>query len=218
MSKDDIVFVSDTTFKYLLKKDSTRKWIERLIYEITGPNLNGYILVDNEINSGNRKKDYCMDLVFQKENDVIVLEVNRNYYDGIDNKSHEYLYAIMGHMYEQGESYKKKIKGKLITINNYNNIKNKDIEYTKYLMQSKEYPSLIYDNIEIHEIYLRKVHNKPYNDCNNIHKKLWLLGSSFEEMKKLKDDENKIIIEEMEVLSMNNNFLFEYDVEVVRKN
>lgn len=57
---------SDTTFKYLLKKEETRNWIFEIIKSKTNIDLNEFKMIDNELNTGNSIKDYRMDLVFEK--------------------------------------------------------------------------------------------------------------------------------------------------------
>ena len=57
---------SDTTFKYLLKKEETRNQIFEIIKSKTNIDLNEFKMIDNELNTGNSIKDYRMDLVFEK--------------------------------------------------------------------------------------------------------------------------------------------------------
>lgn len=73
-----ISLCSDTTFKYLLKEEDTRKWIFDIIKRKTGINLNYYQIIDNENNVGNHIKDYRMDLVFEKGNTVVIVEMTNS--------------------------------------------------------------------------------------------------------------------------------------------
>lgn len=70
---------------------------------------------------------------------------------------------------------------------------------------------------KIYEIYLKLFHEMCYTKCSKIDKRLWLFGcQSFDEMEKVMDDDNKIIIEELRRLRMNSEFIDEYDYETVQ--
>ena len=57
-----------------------------------------------------------------------------------------------------------------------------------------------------------------YDECSKIDKRLWLFGTnSFDEMESVLDDDNRIIIEELRRLRMNNEFIDEYDYENVQR-
>ncbi len=57
-----------------------------------------------------------------------------------------------------------------------------------------------------------------YDECNKIDKRLWLFGcESFKEMESVLDDDNRLIIEELRRLRMNNEFIDEYDYENVQR-
>ena len=57
-----------------------------------------------------------------------------------------------------------------------------------------------------------------YDECSKIDKRLWLFGTnSFHEMESVLDDDNRIIIEELRRLRMNNEFIDEYDYENVQR-
>lgn len=58
--------LSDTTFKYLFKKEENKPFFRKTILDVTGIDINGYTLIDNEINSGNNKKDYRLDILLKK--------------------------------------------------------------------------------------------------------------------------------------------------------
>lgn len=73
MNNKDILktkFVSplnDTTFKALWKSNNGRAWFSKLIKLITTLDLDDYELYDPELNSGNKLKDYRMDILFIKK-------------------------------------------------------------------------------------------------------------------------------------------------------
>ena len=117
-----ISLCSDTTFKYLYKNIKTRSWLNNIIKELFGLNLEGYQLIDNEYNTGNKTKDYRLDLILEKDNNIVIIEMNNNYYKFLTNKNYQYLYRVAGTRFEQGEDYSDK-PSKLILFNNYVNRK-----------------------------------------------------------------------------------------------
>lgn len=54
-NQDNFVsLVSDTTFKYLFKNNNTRCFLESIILNKTGVDLNGFTLTSEEDNTGNK--------------------------------------------------------------------------------------------------------------------------------------------------------------------
>ena len=185
-----VSLVRDTTFKYLFKNEDTRKWLEEIVYDKFNIDLSDFILVDNKDNTGSKVKDYRMDLVLynQKTKEKIIVEMNGSYSRSSEIKARKYLYRKAGNGYDKGKDYDEEIKVKLINFNNYYNKNNKDIK------------------------------NISYSLCSKIDKRLWLFGTdSFEEMESVLDDDNRIIIEELRRLRMNNEFIDEYDYENVQR-
>ena len=103
-----IELTSDTTFKYMYKNNNTRKWINNIIKKKLGLDLEGFTLIDNELNSGNNKKDYRLDLFLVKDNVLVIIEINNNYYNFLNNKNYQYLYRVSGSRYDRGEIYDNK--------------------------------------------------------------------------------------------------------------
>ena len=85
-----IKLTSDTTFKYLYKDEESREWINNIIKQKFNLDLNDYKIVDNELNTGNRIKDYRLDLKLEKDNSVVIIEMNQDYYDFLDEKNYQY--------------------------------------------------------------------------------------------------------------------------------
>ncbi|MBO5095803.1 MAG: hypothetical protein J6B98_02915, partial [Bacilli bacterium] len=75
------------------------------------------------------------------------------------------------------------------------------------------------EDIEIYEIYLPNYHKMCYDKCDEIEKRLWLFSEKdIEEMKRVVDnEEDKAIVEELERLSMDLQFVHDYDHEKVNK-
>ena len=127
-----VSLLSDTTFKYLFKNSDTRIFLESIILNKTGVDLSGFNLTSEEDNTGNKIKDYRMDLVLTKDNQIVIIEMNRNYKRTQDIKNRQYLYRKAGNMFDKGDKYNKDINIKLIMFNNYYNRQDKDIKTVKY--------------------------------------------------------------------------------------
>ena len=132
-----ISLCSDTTFKYLYKNIKTRSWLNNIIKELFGLDLEGYQLIDNEYNTGNKTKDYRLDLILEKDNNIVIIEMNNNYYKFLTNKNYQYLYRVAGTRFEQGEDYSDKAS-KLILFNNYVNRKEQNRKKSNYKLNELE--------------------------------------------------------------------------------
>ena len=121
-SKKKKGFLSDTVFKYFIKKEEYRNWFYEIIKEKTGIDLNLYELYDNEANSGNKKKDYRMDAVFRGSESTVIIEVNNGNAKMSEIKMYFYLHRVQGDYLEEGEKYRP-YRTTLIAFNNYRNPK-----------------------------------------------------------------------------------------------
>ena len=210
-----ISLCSDTTFKYLYKNIKTRSWLNNIIKELFGLDLEGYQLIDNEFNTGNKTKDYRLDLILEKDNNIVIIEMNNNYYKFLTNKNYQYLYRVAGTRFEQGEDYSDK-PSKLILFNNYVNRKEPNRKKSNYKLNELE-TGLIIPDIESYEIYLPNFKRVCY-DTSKVEVSLSLFScKSYEEMReKTTSKEDIKIIEELERLAMNEKFIYDYDREAVR--
>lgn len=210
-----ISLCSDTTFKYLYKNIKTRSWLNNIIKELFGLDLEGYQLIDNEYNTGNKTKDYRLDLILEKDNNIVIIEMNNNYYKFLTNKNYQYLYRVAGTRFEQGEDYSDK-PSKLILFNNYVNRKEPNRKKSNYKLNELE-TGLIIPDIESYEIYLPNFKRVCY-DTSKVEVSLSLFScKSYEEMREKTNNKEDIkIIEELERLAMNEKFIYDYDREAVR--
>ena len=210
-----ISLCSDTTFKYLYKNIKTRSWLNNIIKELFGLDLEGYQLIDNEFNTGNKTKDYRLDLILEKDNNIVIIEMNNNYYKFLTNKDYQYLYRVAGTRFEQGEDYSDK-PSKLILFNNYVNRKEPNRKKSNYKLNELE-TGLIIPDIESYEIYLPNFKRVCY-DTSKVEVSLSLFScKSYEEMREKTNNKEDIkIIEELERLAMNEKFIYDYDREAVR--
>jgi len=84
-----IELTSDTTFKYLYKKEKTRDWFNHIIKEKFNIDSTNYKLIDNELNTGNKIKDYRLDIILENEDNIVIIEMNRNYYNYLEKKNYQ---------------------------------------------------------------------------------------------------------------------------------
>lgn len=217
---EDVLLVSDTTFKYMLKHELYQKKIIDVIRQYTNIDLSTYELISNEINTGTKRiKDKRMDLVFKKDRHIVIVEMEQFSFQASEIKDYEYLYSIAGSQFSVGEKYSN-AKISLILFANYvpNKLRDIDEKLFDYKFMNAKY-NIVKQDIESYEIILPNFHKMNYNECNEIEKFLWLFScKSIEEMKSNVDnDEDMNIIHELERLNMDDTFRFEYDNEIVQK-
>lgn len=211
-----ITLCSDTTFKYLYKNEKTRKWFNYIIKEKFNLDLSKYKLADNELNTGNNLKDYRLDINLERENSIVIIEMNQTNYDFLENKNYQYLYRVAGSRFDTGEEYVDK-PTKLVLFNYFKNKKIPELKIANYVLEEVETKIRIND-IESYEIYLPN-YKKVCYDSSEVDISLSLFScSSYEEMRdKTNNPKDLEIIEELEKLAMNEKFIFEYDREAVKR-
>ena len=93
-NNEDDKFVSllaYSTFKYMFK--DYRDFFKRAIKSTINVDISEYELYNNEINSGNKARDYRLDILLKKDNDFIIIEMNKNADKRTLLKARKYLYA-----------------------------------------------------------------------------------------------------------------------------
>ena len=208
---------SDTTFKYLIKKEDTRNWFFEIIKRKTNLDLNEFSLIDNELNSGNKIKDYRMDIVFEKEDTIVIIEMTNS--SNISNyvKNYQYLYRTASRRFLSGEKYKNK-RTILVLFNDFKNPENSNLLDAHFIFTDKD-NKLVIKDIESYEIYLPNYEKACYDKYDEIERRLVLFNiKSYEEMESItKDSFDLKIIKEMRNLSMDEVFLTDYEKEIVQK-
>ena len=100
-----ISLMADTTAKALIKDYHYRWFYEEVIKFKTGIDLKGYWLMDPELNTGNRGKDYRLDLIFINKTKLFNLELNQFVYPHTFIKSLKYALRLAGNGYIKGQQY-----------------------------------------------------------------------------------------------------------------
>ena len=214
-----ISLMADTTAKALVKDDHYKWFYEDFIKFTTGIDLKPYTAIDNELNTGNKVKDYRADTIFLYKNNLVNLEFNQFVYDHTMIKNIKYALRLAGNGYLQGEQYyhryvtqinlNNKIKSDKVKKWNEKDYKLEDYKSKAYLKDVRiitidlgEYKGIIYDGTNKYETYLSM-----------------LTAESYEEMERIVGDlkEGKIIMEKLKQLGLDDEFGAYYDAEIVHR-
>ena len=209
----------DSTFKYFLKESPHLKFFSDLIEKETGYSLMDYEFHDQELNTGNHKKDFRLDILLKKEDHLIIIELNSSYNTYTKRKNYAYLYRIASAIYEKGEDYEKKRQVTLINMNNWTCEEKKEESVDYYNFHSTKYQRVI-GGIESFGIYLGKYKGKVYNGSNKVEASFALFtAQSYKEARAIVGDwkEGGEIVDELEKLRYNDEFNAVYDAEIVQK-
>lgn len=216
--------VYDSTFKYLWKDKECRKWFIKLIKFITDIDLNEYTLYDPNADTGNKKKKYKFDIFFIKgattihEADIFNIEMYKNYSKMNEIKSNTYIFYLMGSSYVEGEKYTER-KGIQVNFHDYLCQRNEMISISKCMIRDDN-NDIVKDDITIYDIYLPKYEGICYNGKNEMESMLSLLHcKSYEEMITVANNNKEAlnIVEKLEDLSVNEQFLGVYDADKVHR-
>ena len=214
-----ISLMADTTAKALIKDYNYRWFYEDIIRFLTGIDLRRYTAIDNELNTGNKVKDYKADTIFLKRNTLINIEFNQFVYSHTIIKNIRYALRMAGNGLLEGEKY----YHKFITQINLNNIikDSKAREWNEKDYKLEDYKSKAYlKDIRIITVDLSKYKGIVYDGTNKYETYLSMLTArSYEEMEKIVGDlkEGKIIVEKLKELGLDDKFGMYYDAEIVHK-
>ncbi len=208
---------NDSVFKYLFKNKETRSYFDKLVYETTKIDISRYKLIDQELNSGNKKKDYRLDILLEKEDTIINIELNSKYNEYVQNKSKAYIYRIAGYLYNEGEQYKNK---NIIQINyNYALLKGAKDAILKFKFRDKKY-KYEKEGITIYDVYVENYKGICYNG-NNLKETLLSVfnAKSREELIRIgnKNKEVEKLMDNLEKLLTSEEFYNLFDYEKERK-
>lgn len=213
----EIRFVSildDTTFKFLWKKENSRKWFSKLIKLITNINLDEYELYNPEINSGNDLKDYTLDILFIKKdyNKSVNIEMyNKNTHTN-HIKSGQYAFKLLGDRMKKGDIYH---EHNLIQINFYNSTFKDNEGMNIMCYQAKDETNKhVLNYLKIYDVYLFNYKGICYNGDNELEAMLsFMTGESYEELRRIANGnkEELGIVKDLEDLAMEEKYWGVYD-------
>ena len=215
--KKFISLLSDTTFKHLFKIEEYKEFFNTIIKSIIGIDIYDFKLYDAELNSGNKKRDYRLDILLVSDLVDIVISIEMNQFPSEETKykNRLYVYALLAKSLNSGEDIKKK---KVIQIN-FNNEKNPYISKASYSVMDVNTHKEIKD-FKIHEVYLENYNGIRYNKDNKEEAYLSLFtANSYEELREIAGDDKEAlkIVDELERLGLDDEFGIVYDNEVMQK-
>ena len=214
-----ISLMSDTTAKALIKDDHYRWFYEEIIKYKTGIDLKPYNLIDNELNTGNKVKDYRADTIFLNKNNLVNLEFNQFVYAHTMIKNIKYALRMAGNGYLSGEQY----YHRFVTQINLNNkiMTDKVKKWNKKDYKLEDYKTRAYlKDVRILTIDLGEYKGIVYDGTNKYETYLSMLtAESYEEMERIVGDlkEGKIIMKKLKELGLDDEFGMYYDAEIVHR-
>jgi len=214
-----ISLMSDTTAKALVKDDHYKWFYEDFIKFATDIDLKSYIAIDNELNTGNKVKDYRADTIFLNKNRLVNLEFNQDVHVHTIIKNIRYALRMSGNGFLQGEKYYHRF---VTQINLNNRIQSAKVEKWNgkdYKLEDNKSKSYLKD-VRIITIDLRKYKGIVYDGTNKYETFLSMLtAESYEEMEKIVGDlkEGQMIVKKLKELGLDDEFGMYYDAEIVHR-
>lgn len=210
-----ISLLSDTTFKYLFKNNEYRKFFNYLIKSVTDIDISDFKLYDAELNSGNKKRDYRLDILLVKDDMIISVEMNQFPSESTMYRNRLFVYTLLSKSLNSGEN----IKNKYVVQVNFNKEKHPFIGKASYVIMDELTKREIKD-FKIYDIYLENYKDIIYNGDNKEKMYLSLFtASSYEELRRLAKDEKEAlkVLDELERLAINDELGAVYDNEIMQK-
>ena len=221
----------DPVFKSVLTNKKNRNYLVDLISSITEMPKKiidkNMVIINNELSIEHyNSKKMTTDILVEIEKNIINLEMNRYYYDGLFNKNDAYYHKLMVDQYKRGD---KKYKAKRIIQINFNNFSNYKKFRTneailKFEMRTKT--GVVNNSFgEVYHISLEKIKNKWYNKARKesltpLDKKLLMLCiSSKQSLEEIAKGDEKLTMfkDNLEEISNNEKVIGLYDSELAKE-
>ena len=215
--KKFISLLSDTTFKHFFKIEDYKEFFNTIIKPIINMDIMDFKLYDTELNSGNEKRDYRLDILLEsdKHDLIILIEMNQFPSKEIKYRNRLFVYTALARSLNSGEDIKKK---KVIQIN-FNKEKHPYVSKASYSVMDINTHKEIKD-FKIHDVYLENYKGIRYNGDNKEEAYLSLFtANSYEELREIAGDDKEAlkIVDELERLGLNDKFGLAYDNEMMQK-
>ena len=212
-----ISLLSDTTFKHFFKIEDYKEFFNTIIKPIINMDIKDFKLYDAELNSGNEKRDYRLDILLVSNLVDIVISIEMNQFPSEETKYKDrlYIYSLLAKSLNSGEDIKKK---KVIQIN-FNKEKHPYVSKGSFYLMDKVTNREIKD-FEIYEVYLENYKGIRYNGDNKEEAYLSLFtATSYEELREIAGDDKEAlkIVDELERLGIDDKFGVVYDNEMMQK-
>ena len=215
--KKFISLLSDTSFKHFFKIEDYKEFFNTIIKPIINMDIKDFKLYDAELNSGNEKRDYRLDILLISDLVDLVISIEMNQFPSEETKYKDrlYVYSLLAKSLNSGEDIKKK---KVIQIN-FNKEKHPYVSKGSFYLMDKETNREIKD-FEIYEVYLENYKGIRYNGDNKEEAYLSLFtATSYEELREIAGDDKEAlkIVDELERLGLDDKFGLAYDNEIMQK-
>ena len=215
--KKFISLLSDTSFKHFFKIEDYKEFFNTIIKPIINMDIKDFKLYDAELNSGNEKRDYRLDILLVSDLVDLVISIEMNQFPSEETKYKDrlYVYSLLAKSLNSGEDIKKK---KVIQIN-FNKEKHPYVSKGSFYLMDKETNREIKD-FEIYEVYLENYKGIRYNGDNKEEAYLSLFtATSYEELREIAGDDKEAlkIVDELERLGLDDDFGIVYDNEIMQK-
>ena len=161
--------MEDSLFKTIFTSKELRNFVAYIISKILKIDENYVkekmiVLNTNSINENKTNKKSISDIIIQVENNIINIECNRWYYNGLLERNNYYLASIMKNSISTKEEYDK-YNFIQINLNDFSINKTKRIINKCYQMMDKKELDILVDNQKIYEISIENINKKWYNNC-----------------------------------------------------
>ena len=209
---------SDVVFKSFMMSKNTNNYKARLIHLITGipeSDLKKAIYQSVELPiDKNNQKVMKTDIITTIKNHILSIEMNKDYYETILKKNSNYISKVKAESLKSGESYKEQKQIIQINFDNYHIYKGEKIIYEFKMLEidtlEEEYEG---ESISYH-IDLENL--KSYNKEDELKRLLELfISENVENLRGI--DIMDEAINELEILSQNENIIGLYDAELLEQ-
>ena len=212
----------DKVFKGVLLSKEARGYLVSLISNITGIDKekikDNIVFKNNEQLLGNiKEKKKITDMLIEIKDNVINLEMNKEYYEGLLDRNNEYISKIRETLVKEGENYSDIPKIIQINFDNYNIYKPDKRVVIKFEMMDKECKIREGVNVESYHVILPNAKEKYYNNEKDalVKELMVMMAETSKELEKLikENMELRPVGEKLKDLNDDSSLLLEYDYE-----
>lgn len=162
-----IPMIYDKAFKSILTSKEVRSYLIDIISDVIKIDKEeirkNIVFKQNEHNLlGINEKRKTSDLIVEISYGVINLEMNKDWYDGLFDRNHEYISKIRENILKEEKRYNKLKKVIQINFDNFNIYKTEDIILKFEMMNEEKIREKV--NIESYHVILPNVRKKYYNE------------------------------------------------------
>lgn len=216
---------SDVVFKEFMMSDNTKEFKADLIHAITKIPVNDLLKATYSSKElvGKHKEDkvYRTDIIVEiKNKNILVIEMNKEFYEGIMAKTHQYSSRILSEELEMGDNYVDIKEVIEISFNEFKIFEHNKIINELAIVNLGSGKVVDEMNWRGYQIDLKVVEEKCYNDDEKEIVDLFKIFSNNEEVINDLKGKNKNMdkaLNELERISSDEKILGLYDVEKVER-